>query len=152
MPLRSNHKARLRQLLADKAWPVIGAAELEQLSVEMPMEMEPLRQLLRKLDGLHLHPLVEGVRQDTLPNLERTLLALQTEYIDGLQQAARQLVLLARQHGEFRLRAAQRAGNDSSHAEETLLLLRAWLENPLIFDTWLLLRQRAATAARSTPP
>jgi hypothetical protein len=90
--------------------------------------------------GLELDPLVEGVRQDTLADLERTLLALAAEYEHGgaaHRAHVRALVLEARRHAAL---AARRKPKD-----EELLWLKTWLENPLVFPAWARLRRRACS-------
>ncbi|MCX7603763.1 MAG: hypothetical protein N2036_06785 [Bryobacteraceae bacterium] len=90
--------------------------------------------------GLELDPLVEGVRQDTLDHLERTLLALAREYERSAAERRariRQIVLTAREHARL---ASRRKPKD-----EELLWLRTWLENPLVFETWVKLRRRACS-------
>lgn len=98
-----------------------------------------MRRALRE-SGLELDPLVEGVRQDTFEDLERTLLALAAEYERGdaaRRSEVRALVLTARRHTEL---AARRKPKD-----EELLWLRTWLENPLVFPAWARLRRRACS-------
>lgn len=112
--------ARLREAFPDVSGQTIRRALLES--------------------GLELDPLVEGVRQDTLDHLERTLLALAREYerADAPRRAQiRQLVLTARDHARL---AARRRPKD-----EELLWMRTWLENPLVFETWVKLRRRACS-------
>ncbi len=114
---------------------------VEQILADLsPIKEATLRRLLRESDW-PLSPLVEGVRQDTADNLERTLTALASQYEHNPTQA-RQAVLIARQHAEWNLRR----NPDDAARQETLLWLRTWLENPVVFETWVRLR-RAATKA-----
>lgn len=88
--------------------------------------------------GLKLAPMVEGVRQDTLEDLGRTLLALAEEYQAGdaaRRKQVRAVVIEARRHAAF---ASRRKPKD-----EELLWLRTWLENPPLFAEWVDLRRRA---------
>lgn len=88
--------------------------------------------------GLTLDPMVEGVRQDSLENLERTLLVLAEIYQAGDAERRRQvraMVIAARQHAVYASRRKPK--------EEQLLWLRTWLENPPLFADWLDLRRRA---------
>ena len=88
--------------------------------------------------GLPLVPMVEGVRQDSLENLGRTLLALAAEYEAGdaaRRKQVRGVVMEARRHAVL---ASRRKPKD-----EELLWLRTWLENPPLFAGWLELRRRA---------
>ncbi len=96
-----------------------------------------LRRALRE-SGLELDPVVEGVRQDSLDELERTLLALAAEYERGdprRRRSVRELVLTAKRHAELASRKKPK--------DEELLWLRTWLENPLVFAPWARLRRRA---------
>ncbi len=99
-----------------------------------------LRRLLRE-SGWALHPLVEGVRQESFDELGRTLLNLVAEYANsnaGGRQACRDAVITARDHARFALRSAARR----AEKEEMILWMRTWLENPPVFPVWLELRRR----------
>lgn len=97
-----------------------------------------------------MDPLVEGVRQDSFQELERTLLALQREYslatAAGQQERARlcrRAVIEAKDHARL---AAKRAGitpEQRSVKEEMAAWMLLWLENPEIFPAWLSLRKKA---------
>ncbi len=87
--------------------------------------------------GLPMDPLVEGVRQDSLDHLARTLLRLATVYEDGdaaARKEVRAMVITARRHAEL---AGLRKPKD-----EEILWIRTWLENPPVFAEWLELRLR----------
>ncbi len=118
----------------------VDEALAARLRAEFPEVSEStLRRALRE-SGLPLDPLVEGVRQDTREDLERTLLALAGEYERGdaaRRAQVRALVLTARRHTEL---AARRKAKD-----EELLWLRTWLDNPLVFPAWARLRRRACS-------
>lgn len=117
--------------LVDEAFDARFAAEFPDLSPR-------LRHKVLIESGLALTPLVEGVRQDANEHLDRTLTALAAEYESGdaaRRAAVRALVLESRRHTEL---AARHKPKD-----EEMLLLRTWLENPLIFSAWLRLRRRA---------
>ncbi|MCX6592001.1 MAG: hypothetical protein NTZ56_10785 [Acidobacteria bacterium] len=110
------------------------AAEL--LSALQPVSGPHFRRLLRE-SGVPLAPLVEGVRQDTLDQLERTLLALLDE------PEARRLVIEAKDHARMAQRRAP-----TPEREEKLLWMTVWLENRPLFRDWLRLR-RAKLQANS---
>ncbi len=104
--------------------------------------------------GLPLDPLVEGVRQDDFPSLERTLLALQEEYQRAAAagdreraQACRRLVIQAKDHARLVLRNPRTPEHKKQEKEEMFLWLMTWLENPGLFPIWLRLRK----AARGAP-
>jgi hypothetical protein len=124
--LRSQGASRVDEALAARlreAFPGVSATTLRRALLE---------------SGLELDPLIEGVRQDSLDHLERTLLALAREYERGdaaRRAAVRQLVITARDHARL---ASRRKPKD-----EELLWLRTWLENPPVFADWVRLRRRA---------
>jgi len=106
-----------------------------------PVSAKYLRGLLRE-SGYPLAPLVEGVRQGTLDELERTLIALQREYEQAQAEAnreaaslCRELVLEARTHAIF----ARRRG--TAGKDEMIEWIRVWLENPPLFEAWVRLRR-----------
>ncbi len=103
------------------------AAEL--FSALQPVSGSHFRRLLRE-SGVPLAPLVEGVRQDTLDQLERTLLALLDE------PEARRLVMEAKDHARMAQRRAP-----TPEREEKLLWMTVWLENRPLFWDWLRLRR-----------
>ena len=108
-----------------------------------PVSASHLRHLLREC-GIPLSPLVEGVRQDSLEQLERTLAALAAEY-PRHRQACRRLVIEAKDHARW----ARRRGSDK---QEMIQWMLVWLENPEVFQTWAALRKKQITEFRSTPP
>src|SRR5260370_32513081 len=84
MAARTQTKAaRLREALQRRNAAIVDEALWRELQAELaPVSAEYLRRLLRQ-SGVPLAPLVEGVRQDTFEDLERTLLALDREYSSG---------------------------------------------------------------------
>lgn len=83
--------------------------------------------------------MVEGVRQDNLDNLERSLLALLSEYEAGGQdrrKRIRSLVISAKAHARW-------ASRSKPQKTEMVLWLQTWLENPAVFPVWADLRRRA---------
>ena len=106
-----------------------------------PISERYLRELLRA-SGAPLHPLVEGVRQDTLENLERTLIALAGLYESGTpaeRKLYRAEVIQAKDHARF---VARR--EPSAEREERIEWMLVWLENPGVFRVWVSLRKRVA--------
>jgi hypothetical protein len=118
----------------------IGENEWDQLLPMLaPISENYLRKLLRD-SGLPLAPVVEGVRQGNLDELEASLLALLREYEqgDGTQRAeVRRLVILAKDHARWALRKSREAADK----EEMLLWMVTWLENPPLFPEWVRLRR-----------
>ena len=101
------------------------------LAALQPVSGSHFRRLLRE-SGFPLAPLVEGVRQDSLDQLERTLLAL----LDESAPEARRLVIEAKDHARMAQRRAP-----APEREEKLLWMTVWLENRSLFREWLQLRR-----------
>jgi hypothetical protein len=149
-------KARLAGYLRRQALERITEANWAAIQAGFPdASTDYLRRLLRD-SGLPLAPLVEGVRQSTLADLERTLLALELEYAtatvaeDRTRAAAcRALAIEARDHARW---AARRTADPARRAEkeEALTWLQTWLEYPPAFPTWVTLRKRVLSGS-STP-
>jgi hypothetical protein len=117
-----------------------------------------LRRILRA-SGISLHPMVEGVRQDTFESLERTLISLRSEYLDRKRrgerreaQPCRNVVIEARRHTELALRNRRTGDQKRREKTEMLLWIRTWLENPDAFPVWLLLRKRRLALENQFPP
>jgi hypothetical protein len=114
-----------------------------------PVSDSYLRRLLLSC-GVPLDPVVEGVRQDSLAELERTLLALAEAYAMALEAGdreragrCRQAVLTGKEHARL---AARRAGASPAivaEKEEAASWMLVWLETPAIFPAWVALRKRA---------
>lgn len=96
-----------------------------------PVSGSHFRRLLRE-SGAPLAPLVEGVRQDSLDHLGRTLAAL----LDQPEPEARRLVIEAKDHARMAQRRAA-----TPEREEKLLWMTVWLENRPLFRDWLQLRR-----------
>lgn len=119
---------------------VIGEREWAELLTEMaPVSERYLRGLLRE-SGVPLSPLVEGVRQDTLENLDRTLSALSDLYaaaksagnLPGMKEL-RRLVLTAKSHAKL----ASARGSDKA---EPILRMLTWLGDPELYPQWARIR------------
>lgn len=96
--------------------------------------------------GLDVAPMVEGVRQENVEELERTLGALAEEYAAAGVERRRQirgLVITARQHAEWGSRNRKTSEAQRECRMEALLWIRTWLENPAVFGAWAGLRRRA---------
>ena len=115
----------------------------ERLAAELAARLEPisaswLRTLLRQ-SGVPLAPLVEGVNQESMVELERTLLGLAEEYGAGKKQT-RAVVIEAKNRMRW---TAARAPDETTRAEKAEMLLwgMTWLENPAAFPVWARLRR-----------
>lgn len=134
----ASKRKQLEQLLQDREAREINADEAARLHATLaPISDSHFRRLLRE-SGAPLAPLVEGVRQDSLESLERTLLAL----LRVSESDARREVILARDH----VRMAQRR-NPSLEREEKILWMTVWLDNPSIFADWLRLRKQVVNSS-----
>lgn len=124
-------RAKLSEWIEKTKPSLVGPEEFEQLAEDIgPISENYLRRLLRE-SGIHLAPMVEGVRQSNLGVLELSLLALLAEYEAGdalHRQAVRKLVITAKEHARW-------AGK-----REHVLWLTTWLENPPLFPAWARLR------------
>jgi hypothetical protein len=150
---RRGKQAQLRQLLDAASPPIVDVALRDRLAAALaPISPRRLRDLLRQT-GAPLDCLVEGVRQDSLIELERTLRALATRYANSAELAkqCRRLVIESKDHARM---SAKRLPVDSAQRalkDEMLLWMLTWLENPGVFDTWVALRA-AAIESRSKQP
>jgi len=142
-PKRSgtNKRALLAAWVEERRPERIGLDEFRELAARLaPVAESYLRRLVREC-GIPLDPLVEGVRQSSFGELERTLLALAA--VD--RAAARRLVIQAKDHA--RLASRRLAGSERADREEMILWMLTWLENPDAFPVWLRLRKKAAGMA-----
>lgn len=147
MPSRRQTRiAAIQAIAREERWTLVDPPALALIRAAFPeTSEETLRHDLRET-GLLLHPLVEGVRLEDLDALARTLLALERWYQAGAgasphATAARKEVLAARRKAEWVIRNPRVDALVRAAMEEKLLWLRVWLENPLVFSTWLALRQ-----------
>lgn len=137
-PKRPTKKTELDRWLAAHQGP-IGPREWAAIqSALAPISDSYLRRLLRS-SVAELHPLVEGVRQDDLAGLERTLLALLGEE----RRSARTLIIEAKDHAKW-------SQKKHPEKEEMILWMLTWLENPGIFPEWLAIRKEALRAQTET--
>jgi hypothetical protein len=135
---RTTYRAKLDAWLAEHHPPRIEPSDFEQIRADLaPVKELTIRRALREC-GWPLAPLIEGVRQDTLDNLQRTLTAMATEY-ETNPAAARQAVLTARNHAEWNLKRHP----EDPVRQEVFFWLRTWLENPAVFPVWCRLRRGA---------
>ena len=118
----------------------IGESEFGQLRRTLaPISENYLRRLLRE-SGVPLDPMIEGVRQATLDELQASLLAMLDEYEKGdavRRAAVRRLVIVAKDHARW----AARDPAKNREKEEMILWIITWLENPPVFREWVTLRR-----------
>ena len=134
--------------------PAIGETEFADLLRSLaPISENYLIKLLRD-SGASLAPVIAGVRQANLEELELSLLALLDEYERGdppRRTALRNLVITAKDHARWATRRAEAAspGPDTapapnereSNKPEMILWMVTWLENPSVFREWVRLRK-----------
>ena len=113
-------------------------------------------QKLVRASGIPMDPVVEGVRQDSFEELERTLTGIGEECATALESGdtaraarCRQAVITGKEHAH--LAAHRRGVSPETRAlkEEMAAWMLLWLENPAIFPTWLSLRKKKGQPARS---
>jgi hypothetical protein len=87
---------------------------------------------------------VAGVRQNSLEELERSLLEIGEEYARAQaagdaarERRCRRLVIEAKDHARWTLRRGH------AEKEEMVLWTLTWLENPGVFPAWVGLRTKA---------
>jgi hypothetical protein len=141
---KSSKRDRLLEILAALGISSVGEGDVTAIrSALAPISDSYLRKLLRSAE-IPLAPLVEGVRQESFDQLERTLLALLGEYEAGdhtRQMQCRRAVIEAKDHARF---AARKAVEEARKAEkeEMVLWMITWLENPAVFREWVDLRRK----------
>jgi hypothetical protein len=121
------------------------AALLQELA---PVSVTYLRRLLRENAeeaGVMLSPMIEGVRQDTFDNLQRTLIALQGEYLPAnpeRRKEIRKLVIEGKDHARLAAKKFGVGAEDKlAQKQEMQLWMLTWLENPTLFSQWVFLRR-----------
>ncbi len=122
-----------------------------------PVGEHALRELLRDC-GWPLAPMVEGVRQDDLRQLERTLLTLAQQYRDAgrrsdqaLMIRIRDTVRVAKDHARLVARNPRVDAAKRARKQEMILWMLTWLENPAVFELWVGLR-KARLIESQLPP
>jgi hypothetical protein len=148
-------KAKLASLLRERAIDYIDETAFAEIATALaPVSAGYLRGLLRE-SGVPLSAAVEGVNQSGFEDLERTLSALATVYASSdamRRKALRDAVITAKDHARLSTQRAQ--DQQKQRKEEMVLWMRTWLENPLLFASWVALRKRAMqpTESRSIEP
>lgn len=146
MPSRSPNRPTKKQALAEWLTSHPAAVSIHDwqdlLFLLSPISNTYLRNLLR--NSQHpLDPLVEGVRQDSMEALERTLLALEGIYSNGedaVKKQCRALVIEAKLHASFALKRT--SSPDQLKRKEMIEWMQIWLENPGVFPLWVQIRKQ----------
>ncbi len=132
-------KHQIPSLLAgiDEVTPAV----FDQLLTRTGSSASYLRKLLRE-QTVPLHPLVEGVRQDSPGHLIRTLTSLAGLYPQASSEA-RAVVLESKRHTQILLARDLR----DPWRNLVLLHLNTWLENPTVYPIWSQLQMRNAASS-----
>lgn len=131
----------------------IDEAAWDRLRAALPTVSErTLRGVLRE-SGRELAPFVEGVRQESLEALKRTLTALAAEYEaagPASRKRLRALVITAKSHADLAARHRRLSAGRRALKQEMALWIRTWLLNPPLFPAWAELRARQCSGSSST--
>jgi hypothetical protein len=144
---RNSKRKQLTAWVTEHRPASIDPRTLERIAAALaPVSDCYLRDLVREA-GVPLHPLVEGVRQDSFENLARTLSALSGVYETAraasnreVQAACRRVVIEAKDHARWSLKRPDADPANSQVKNEMVEWMILWLENPEIFPTWARLR------------
>lgn len=146
----------LQQLLETENPAVINEGLAASLRAQLAPCSDLLFRTLLKECGVPLAPLVEGVSQDDLVSLERTLLGLAQEYREPhLKRRCRQLVVQAKDHARLVARNLKVDPDKRALKEEMILWILTWLENPAVFEVWVPMRKdfiQSDKKGRPSPP
>lgn len=109
--------------------------------------------------GIPLDPLVEGIRQNSFSELERTLVVMAEQYRDARmagdrerQNLCRKEVLVAKQHARLCLKQSRLAPEVAAQKKEMISWMTVWLDNPELFPVWCRLRKKVLFADQATSP
>ena len=137
---RKGKAAELARWVGEHRPARIGEAEYAELRrVLAPISESYLHRLVKDC-GVPLAPLVAGVRQGNLDELEASLRLLADEYERAgavRRNQVRQLVITAKDHARLAARNPARR----AEKEEVVLWLTTWLENPPLFRSWVAVRR-----------
>ena len=145
MAKKPTRRDRLREFIERRGIERIDEDVWTELRAELgPVSESHLRRLVRE-SGLPLSPLIEGVRQDSFADLERTLRALAETYEQSDRTGrtqARTAVLQAKEHAVWAMRSPTLDSQKKLDREEMIEWMRIWLENPDVFPGWVELRKK----------
>jgi hypothetical protein len=147
---RNSKRNQLTAWVTENRPAIIDPPVLERIAAALaPVSARYLRDLVRD-SGVPLHPLVEGVRQDTFEHLADTLTRLSEVYESAratpdraTQSACRGLVIEAKDHARWSLRRLGDSQDEQKVKTEMIEWMIVWLENPEIFPVWARLRLAA---------
>jgi hypothetical protein len=146
---RLSQQERVLQWLRERNAAAIDEATAAEAAAALPgVSTKSLREAFLA-SALPLAPVVEGVRQDSVENLERTLGTLAAEYAVSApdrQKLIRAIVITARQHAGWAERNRKLDAAKREEKAEAVLWLRTWLENPPLFPAWAAIRVKTLDA------
>src|SRR5947209_1728627 len=87
-PRGESKRVKLAAFLDRERPAVVDFAVLDAIRAELGAVSDSYLRRLLKDTGVPLAPLVEGVSQESFPELERTLVALEGEYAEAANRAA----------------------------------------------------------------
>lgn len=123
-------RKQLQEWLSAAKLAKIDPASRDRLARDLaPISRAYLRRLLLE-SGLPLDPLVEGVRQTSLDEAERTLVALAGLY-PQYPRETRKLVIEAKDHARL------------ARHDELVEWMIVWVNDPALFPAWVRLRRQA---------
>lgn len=143
--------AEIQAYVRESGTAVIEEAHFAELRERLQPISDRRLQAVLRASGMALSPIVEGVRQDSFAQLERTLSRLAVEYGEAagnreLTRKLRALVIRAKEHARFASRRVK--SNDARGIKEEMAAwMLVWLENPAVFPQWASLRRAAMDAA-----
>jgi len=149
MAKRPSKQRLLEEYLAARKPAVIDEACLADIGEKLaPVSAAYLRKLVRST-SFPLSVMVEGVRQESLEALERTLVALEREYSlatiardTARARRVRAEVIAAKEHAQWALKRSEETERRLAK-EEMVAWMLIWLENPAVFPQWVTLRKKA---------
>jgi hypothetical protein len=152
-----SHRGTFRLLidfLREQGYRHIGEPEWLRIREQFATVAERTLRKHARGTGFALAPLVEGVRQDSFDHLERTLLNLAREYAGAMMEGdrarareCRKLVIKSKDHAKWNLRRAGWPEERRLAAQEKVLWMLTWLEDPGLFAPWIQVRRKAKHGA-----
>lgn len=138
-------KQRFLQLLRTRNWTSIHAPEWTALQTELA-DISPtsLRKWLTEA-ALPIAQPYAGIATKTLLELEQSLASMAGIYIQdpALRKLCRAAVIQAKDRARFASLNLRATPEKRALKEEMLRWMLVWLDDPALFQTWLILRKNA---------
>jgi hypothetical protein len=141
---RATKKRRLEEYLRDNHVDAISEERWHELNALLaPVSTSYLRDLLHGT-GLPIAQPIGGVRTDSFPALEASLLEMADEYAKGTCAGdCRRAVIQAKDRARFISRNEKVDPGKRRQKAEMVEWMLVWLENPGIFEAWVALRKKS---------